>query len=176
MRLVYLKINTVSYILLLLLVSCRAPIEITDWPDTLPPARVFIALYEQDEENKSLQKLENYLLWIKRFYLGYQIAPGWLEIEGAIEDYTGERWSEYCSFLEQLSIKISSEWAQDNSVRKINSRTAAIWRDALVEAMAQDKLDQFLQQFTADVEDLLSGELSTQEVRFTRYFEDDFAF
>jgi hypothetical protein len=58
----------------------------------------------------------------------------------------------------------------------LDTRTAAVWRDALLEALAQDDLDAYLLRLEQDVAALMNGELANDTIRFERYYVDEFDF
>ena len=61
-------------------------------------------------------------------------------------------------------------------MRKLNSRSAGVWRDGLIEALNQNDLDAYLDRVNQDVDDLLSGVIDLEEIYFERYYEDEFDF
>ena len=78
--------------------------------------------------------------------------------------------------LYHLGGRIGSEWAKTNEVRLLNTRNAAIWRDALIESISQDDLDNYITRVENDVESILMGELDEEAIHFERYYIDDFEF
>ena len=162
-------------VLLLVLTGCAsAP---APWPADLPPRVVFLAAWEADVPNQALQTRDDYLLWVERFYTGYNLAPGWLDVtrETLALIQEAER-PDVAQRLGGLGTRIAAEWAKDNSVRRIATRHAAVWRDALVEAIAQADLLAYLARVEADVTALLGGELDPDAVVFERYYVDEFDF
>jgi hypothetical protein len=75
-----------------------------------------------------------------------------------------------------LGRHIGGEWAKHNDVRRLNTRTAAVWRDALLEALRQNDLDAYLLRLEEDVAAMLSGQLGNDAIRFERYYVDEFDF
>jgi hypothetical protein len=48
------------------------------WPEHMPSRTYFIKVYEADAVNKEIQKREEYLTWILRFYNGWELyGRGW---------------------------------------------------------------------------------------------------
>jgi hypothetical protein len=80
------------------------------------------------------------------------------------------------SRLFELGRTISVEWAKSNEERLIDTRNAAVWRDALQEALSQGDLDNYLDRVDADVSAILAGSLAGEEIRFERYYVDEFDF
>lgn len=154
-------------------VSDTAP----DWPSGLPPREAFLAAWNGDPANAELQPLETYLTWVQRFYQGVNLVPGWLDVSRDVLARVPEaERPEVGRRLQDLGVTIGSEWAKDNRQRRINTRHASVWRDALLEALAQDDLLPFLDRVEADAAALLNGELNGDVVRFERYYIDEFDF
>jgi len=161
----------------LLLGACVIREPVSEWPDSLPARAFFVEQWRQDAVNRDIQSIDEYLLWINRFYQGFNLVPGWLQVvervtsRVAVEDQAAVRIQ-----LEALGRRIGSEWAKDNQVRKLNSRMAAVWRDALMEALAQDDLHAYIARMTQDVEAVMAETLQAEDIQFERYYQDDFSF
>ena len=158
--------------LTLVLSSCSS---FGPWPGGAADRDYFEALYAEDEANQALQEEADYLYWIRRFYNGLNLVPGWnqasRQLLARVEE---EQQAEVSDRLDILGRDIASEWAKDNRVRLINTRMVNIWRQALMEAIAQDDLLPFLDVLEADVNALLSGSLDGDDIYFERYYEDEF--
>lgn len=147
------------------------------WPRELPPKTYFIAAYQADSGTQLYQTQEEYMFWVNRFYHGVNIVPGWLGLtEQVLEKLKEPQRSEVQEQLFLLGGRIGAEWPKDNRVRKLNSRSANVWRDALVEALDRDELKEYMARVNQDVDDLLSGKLNNDEIYFERYYEDEFDF
>lgn len=147
------------------------------WPAELPPQTHFSDAFQTDIEAHQYQTEDEYLFWVLRFYNGINLVPGWLGITEQVLDKLDEpQRSEVAMRLFSLGSRIGTEWPKDNRVRKLNSRSANVWRDGLLEALAQDDLDDYLDRIDQDVDDLLSGNLDNDEIYFERYYEDEFDF
>lgn len=145
------------------------------WPDGAQPKNNFVRYYRLDKNNKSVQSKKEYLYWVRRFYLGVNLVPGWLKItDQALEHLEEPRRSHAAEQLRQLGESISSEWAKDNGVRLINTKSAVIWGQAVLEALNQDDLDNFLVILAQDVEAMLAGKIMSSEISFERYYTYDF--
>lgn len=163
-----------------LLAGCAARLDDITWPAGAYPRDYFEAAYLEDEMAQEYQSREDYLLWITRFYNGYSIAPGWLTLTAEVmERLEGQdpQWREEVNErLYHLGGRIGSEWAKPNEVRMLDTRNAAVWRDALIESISQGDLDDYITRVENDVESLLMGELDKEDIQFERYYEDDFEF
>ena len=78
--------------------------------------------------------------------------------------------------LYELGRIISVEWAKHNDVRLIDTRNAAIWRDALQESLSKNDLDNYLERVEADIAAMLAGTLTRSDIEFERYYVDEFDF
>lgn len=162
---------------LLLLAACATQEPAAPWPPELPPRSIFQQQWREDVANRKLQSQGEYLLWVTRFYQGFNMAPGWLTMMQQVQARLPEqRWQTVEPRLLALGLSIGAEWAKHNDVRRLNTRSAAVWRDALLEALSQDDLDAYLLRLEQDVAALLDGELDNDSIRFERYYVDEFDF
>lgn len=163
--------------LLATLAACATRAPTPPWPDGAAPPELFRAEWRGNADVQRVQPEEDYLLWVTRFYTGNGPVPGWLDMtEQVLERLPPERHADIEARLFDLGGRIGREWAKDNSVRRLNTRSAGVWRDALLEALARDDLDAFLDRLSTDVDALLAGTLDNDEVRFERYYVDEFDF
>jgi len=160
---------------MLMLISCSSLQPADSWPADLPDSRLFINAWQVDSANQSVQARDEYLTWVQRFYYGYNIAPGWQALtRQVLERLSGEQHKTTGDRLVVLGQRIGQEWAKNNQVRKINTRMAATWRDALQEALSQNDLDNYMNRLDADITALLAGELDGSAIAFERYYMDEF--
>lgn len=161
----------------LLLEACATQEPLAPWPEELPARSYFTQQWRRDRDNRGVQSRDEYLLWVTRFYRGYNVAPGWLDMMAIVEErLPQEHWQQVEPRLHRLGQSIGSEWAKDNAVRKLNTRVAAVWRDALREALTLGDLDAYLERLEQDVAALLEGRLDRDAIRFERYYTDEFDF
>ena len=165
---------------IVLLVGCATTVDDIEWPEGAYPRAYFESAFQEDADAGKYQTLEDYLLWITRFYNGYSIAPGWLNLQAQVlerlEDPESDYAAEVMARLYHLGGRIGSEWAKSNEVRLLNTRNAAVWRDALIESINQDDLDNYITRVENDVENILAGQLDKEAIYFERYYVDDFEF
>jgi hypothetical protein len=162
---------------LLLLTACATQESLPTWPAELPARSEFQQEWLTDSSNRSMQSQAEYLLWVQRFYQGFNMVPGWLGMMEQVEArLPPEQWPTIEPRLDLLGRHIGGEWAKHNDVRKLHTRTAAVWRDALLEALRQNDLDAFLLRLEQDVAAMLSGQLGNEDIRFERYYVDEFDF
>ncbi|MEY4642247.1 MAG: hypothetical protein RLZZ227_2241 [Pseudomonadota bacterium] len=163
--------------LLITLTACATRVVEPPWPAGVPARSLFVAEWQASENDHELQSEADYLQWVERFYVGYSGVPGWLDMTRQVLDrLPPEDRERTAARLSELGARIGGEWAKDNAVRRVNSRAAAVWRDALLEALARDELDQYLDLLAADVDALLAGDLSGDAIHFERYYVDEFDF
>ncbi len=154
----------------LFLASCIGP-NLENWPDTIPQKQIFIITYDADEENQDRQSKTEYLEWVLSFYQGnlaYQ--SGWQDIQGYVyEAPAPEAEQELLEQLNLLGIAIGSEWSKHNDVRQIDTRMLSLWGSTIQLAADFDKQKQTVEVIAIDIDLLLNGSLSKQEIVEERY-------
>ncbi len=144
------------------------------WSDRLPPQEYFIDSYQTATDNQAYQDQESYLGWVRVFYLGNTLSAGWLQLtEELVSESPKDKKQQYAELMAILGQRIGAEWAKDNRVRLIDTGSASVWRDALIEAISVGDLDIYMLRFEADVSAILAGSLDKEEIRFTRYYEEE---
>lgn len=160
---------------LCLLQACSLLSTDLDWPENAYPREYFEAAFQADAAAQQYQTLDEYLLWITRFYYGNSLTPGWLGLsEQLLERLEEPQRSEVSERLYQLGGRIGSEWAKDNEVRLLNTRNAAVWRDALRESADRGDINEYITQVENDVTAIMAGSLSHEDIYFERYYIDEF--
>ena len=145
-----------------------------DWSEQMPSQYHFVDYYQLSSENQLYQDQESYLAWVQTFYLGSRLSPGWLQLtDDLLFETQVEKQQEYAELMAVIGQLIGAEWAQDNSVRLIDTRSAGVWRDALLEAVYLGDLENYLQRFEADVNAILAGELNKEVIQLSRYYEEE---
>lgn len=162
--------------LVFLATGCTFTDKDLTWPEKAYPQEYFINVFQADEAAQQYQTQEDYLLWITRFYEGNNLTVGWIGLtEQLLERIESEEHrAEVKERVNRLGAKIGSEWAKDNLVRKLDTRNAAVWRDALREAVDRGEVDDYITRVENDVESMLAGELKVDDVYFERYYYDEF--
>lgn len=169
-----------SFVILLALfmVACASKPSDENWPGDLPERKLFVDAYLKNKniEKASSAEIENHLIWIIRFYQGTVLYPnGWNRVSdrflASMENMQAKQ--EMKQRLEKLGVRIANEWAQDNSVRLINSTNVATWGSALrTAAETNDQID-FVTAVERDVELLIEGLLKSNEVDYQRYYPEE---
>lgn len=156
------------------LAACATRTAEPEWPAGIPPRELFELEWRSSADDR-LQSRDEYLLWVTRFYTGYGAVPGWLDMTAQVlQRIPAVEHDAIEARLLELGSRIGAEWAKDNSVRLLNTRSAGVWRDALLEALARNELNAYLDRLSADVDALLSGALHNDAIRFERYYIDEF--
>jgi len=158
-----------------LLQSCASPSSGRSaddaWPDALPDREIFERGWRQDSTNRAIQSEEEYLLWVRRFYEGFSMNGGWLEMTSEIHSRVDAATvARAAPLLAGLGMRIGREWAKDNEVRRIDTHMVAVWRTALMEAIWQDDLVPFLARLEDDIGGLLAGTLAPERIELHRYY------
>lgn len=155
----------------LTLAGCAVPsVEEPDWPRDIPMRAYYIRVYEADPDNQTRQTLEDYLVWVRRFYDGYSVAPGWRRSEVQLmKGLTEEQVRLLAPRLAYLGHIMSSEWAKHNEGRNIETNMLSLWGRVMLKAKKDEQLDATLDRLTEDVIALIRGELDPKEITSKRY-------
>ena len=153
------------------LAGCANSRILSEWPETVPQQQVFVQAYQADELNRSRQSDIEYLNWIVRFYEGGELmTTGWNDLTPAVlNDLQGSQLDAAMRKSTRLGMLISAEWAKDNAVRDIDTAMLSLWGSVmLADDDPQVKLAA-LDLITEDVENLLAGRMTPEEVTEERY-------
>ncbi len=147
-----------------------------DWPNELPTYDTFLDDYRRDPTNARYQTLAQYLSWVKRFYLGWELYPrGWVHLSQdllfRIDDPLLA--AELKDRLANLSAVIASEWAKDNRVRHIDTRQVSIWGNALLTSLRYGETLSIPERVTEDVHDLLNNRISSEVITENRFYAEE---
>jgi hypothetical protein len=146
------------------------------WPDQVPKRSLFLKAYQLDQENKRIQSQEEYLLWIQRFYLGWEIyRNGWLKVTNQLveETHNPDDRKIVEKKMQQIGLKISREWAKKHKQRKIFTRHVSIWGNALLESLDRNEPLLLIEKVNADVDALLAHKLQPKAITASRYYPQD---
>ncbi len=156
-----------------LLAACASSRVLDEWPETVPEQNWFIQAYQADEANQQRQTDVEYLTWVVRFYEGWELmATGWNDITPALMvDMEGEQRRELAARSEQLGKMISAEWAKDNDVRSIDTSMLSLWGSVMLAVEQPHAKLAAVTLIDQDVDALLRGELSAEEVNDQRYMQ-----
>ncbi len=141
-----------------------------DWPAGQPPKHHFTRSWESDAENAKLQTLEQYLHWVRKFYEGTPIAPGWTAASRRLlENRPEEARSRIKPRLAELGALICADWAKDNRRRRIDNRMLAVWGAAMRNAGPTGRVEAALDLIAADARAVREGTLPPEQVTSERY-------
>lgn len=154
-----------------LLASCMSSAILERWPEEIPRQSYFKELYREDGKNKSRQTEVEYLVWVARFYEGWEMMPiGWQDIsESVLVDLEPLQYRTIDGHLERIGAQISGEWAKDNEVRQIDSRMLSLWAGVMQAEFSAEYRIAAVEVIARDVGDILNGELAMEQVTEDRY-------
>ncbi|MDA0687011.1 MAG: hypothetical protein O2948_00080 [Proteobacteria bacterium] len=163
-------IRSTPLLLALLLNACFS-LQVEDWPDNIPPSRLFVRAWQEDPANQLVQPMDEYLYWVKSFYVGTVVYPrGWLDIKSELLTLTNnDEQSSLAREIDSLGITIGAEWAKLNEGRLIDNRMLALWGSVLQLSLAENKERQAIDFIASDVARLLAGEIQKEGVVELRY-------
>jgi hypothetical protein len=149
------------------------------WPEHMPSRTYFIKVYEADAVNKEIQKREEYLTWILRFYNGWELyGRGWTkmtnELLAQVKDPSQTK--EIKFKIDRIGRLVSGEWAKKSDTRTIYLRHVSIWGNALLESLDRNEALPLINRVNQDVDDLLAHRINADVITAERYFpanEDD---
>ena len=161
----------------LLLSACanQAPKE-AQWPAEMPPRSFFVAAYEADNANKQDQKLDEYLLWVFRFYKGWELyRNGWSQVIndsliGVTDPVVAH---EIKTKMEFMGVNISREWAKNKKDRRILTRHVVVWGNALIESIKRGQRLTLINRVLSDVAAILDNKIDSDDIKAERYYPKD---
>jgi hypothetical protein len=108
--------------------------EAEDW--YIPDAADFRPEYDRDRANQKVQTWNEYWGWIKSFYNGNILSPGWTRGARATVEVveSGAKQKELIKLANLLGKTISSDWAKDGKVCKISTADLMKWNGVLIAA------------------------------------------
>lgn len=103
---------------------------------------------------------DDYDYWVKKFFEGSFLVPGWnLISKDLLDAVPADERPAVAARMDRLGQTISREWAKRNEVRRISSNQLKVWGDALKKAKPQglDSLRSELAVIEAEVDQILAG-------------------
>ncbi len=144
-----------------------------DWPESLPSIEYYISSYEQDPINKKYVSLSEYLLWVQRLYLGWELyRSGWLELSNNLAETIVDP-SQKIIAKEKLALigrTVSPEWAKHRKLSTIQTRHLIIWGNALHQSPTNDRQLEIIDKVLTDVKLLISRQWNAQQILVGRYY------
>lgn len=146
------------------------------WPQTMPAREDFLAVYAADEGNSAIQTEEEYLLWIVRFYQGWELyRRGWTKMTEELVSQLHDP-SQAPEVREKIGIvgfKMSSEWAKKADTRTIYLRHVSVWGNALLESIERDDALNLVNRVDQDIDDLIARRITPDLISAERYYPSD---
>lgn len=142
------------------------------WPSELPPEAYFKNYYLKDTAHQQVAPEDRYLLWVKRFYFGWELqARGWLQATQELVDTLPDAGDKQLAKAKSLEIAklTSAEWAKDNCCRRINTRHIVVWANALNRSIVEHEQLKMLDKVLTDVQALLNESISPEDIQLGRY-------
>jgi hypothetical protein len=170
-------LKNIIIVSVLLLTACasHAPKE-EHWPVDMPARAVFVGEYDADILNREGQDLEEYLLWVMRFYKGWELYHnGWSQVidDSLIGIKDPAVAQEIKTKMEFIGSSIAREWAKNKKGRCILTRHVVVWGNALIESIKRNERLTLIDKVLADVTALLDKKLSLDDVKAERYYPKD---
>ncbi len=162
-------------VLLLHACATHAPKE-AQWPTDIPTRGFFVAAYEADIENKKNQDLDEYLLWVFRFYKGWELyRNGWSQVitDSLIGVNDPIAAQEIKTKMEFMGSSITVEWAKSKKDRRILTRHVVVWGNALIESIKRGERLALINKVLSDVSGILNGKIDLDDVKVERYYPKD---
>jgi hypothetical protein len=157
--------------LVVFLAGCMSSAILEQWPEQIPQQSYFKQLYREDGSNKVRQSEVEYLVWVARFYEGWEMMPiGWQDIsESVLVDLEPVQYRTIDGHLERIGAQISGEWAKDNEVRQIDSRMLSLWAGVMQAEYSAEYRIAAVEVIARDVDGILSGSLPVEQITEDRY-------
>ena len=169
--------TSLSLLLVLFLTACATQTaSISDWPRDIPPRAYFVAVYDADQRNQQVQTLNEYLVWVKRYYHGWELyRRGWNDVTEDLVTQMEDpvKAEEVRTKMDSIGRSIAGEWSKKSKSRKIFTRQVAIWGNALVESMNRGEELKLLNAVSGDVNGLLARQIPTDAITDDRYYLAD---
>lgn len=164
---------------LLFLTACANHVPKEDqWPSDMPSRAFFVSAYESDVDNKKNQELDEYLLWVLRFYKGWELyRNGWTQVtsDSLIGVKNPQHAHEIRTKMDLIGSGIASEWAKSKSTRRVLTRHVVVWGNALIESIKRGEPEEItlINRVLSDLNGLLEKNIDLDEVKADRYYPKD---
>jgi hypothetical protein len=146
------------------------------WPKDIPSREFFVAHYESDSVNKQQETVEEYLLWVVRFYHGWELySNGWNKVTEdslyGVKDPALAK--EIRTKMGMIGETIACEWPKNKKDRRILTRHIVVWGNALVESIKRGEELNLINRVLADARGLVGDQVAIDDVNAERYFPQD---
>ena len=170
-------LSSIVFLCFALLTSCatRVPQD-ANWPTDIPSRAFFVAHYESDLENRADQDVDEYLMWVLRFYKGWELyRNGWTKVtEDSLHGVTDPALAqEIKTKMGLIGEGIACEWAKNKKDRRVLTRHVVVWGNALIESIKRDQELALINRVLADLNGLLLNQIALDDVKAERYFPRD---
>lgn len=162
---------------MVLLTACvNRPPNASHWPADMPSRDFFVAAFNTDLENKADQKLDDYLLWVVRFYKGWELyRNGWSQVtEDSLIGVTDPALrQEIKTKMDFIGWSIACEWAKSKKDRRILTRHVVVWGNALIESIKRGEELKLINRVVSDVTAILESKIDLDDIKAERYYPKD---
>jgi hypothetical protein len=153
----------------------QAPKE-TSWPNDMPTRGFFVAAFDTDLVNKQGQDVEDYLLWVIRFYKGWELyRNGWTQTteDSLINVKDPLLAQEIRTKMNLIGSSVAVEWAKSKKDRRILTRHVVVWGNALIESIKRDEELMLINKVINDIDGLMENKIHLDDVKAERYYAKD---
>lgn len=159
------------------LAGCAShPPKQAQWPTDIPSHEFFVSVYEDDVENKKTQTVDEYMLWVLRFYKGWELYHnGWTQVtDNSLEGVTDPLLAQEIKLkMDMIGVNIASEWAKAKDDRRIYTRHVVVWGNALIEAIKRGEELKLINRVLKDVNNLVAKKIHMDDIKAERYYAKD---
>jgi hypothetical protein len=147
-----------------------------NWPKDIPSREFFVAHYEADTVNKEQESVDEYLLWVVRFYKGWELySNGWTKVTqdslyGVTDPVLAK---EIKTKMDMIGETIACEWPKNKKDRRILTRHIVVWGNALVESIKRGQELNLINRVLADARGLVGNQVAIDDIKADRYFPQD---
>lgn len=177
-RLAFTRLSLAFSLVLLVLISGCANRQYgeNNWPERMPSREYFVSVYEADSDNKAIQPQEEYLMWVLRFYQGWELyRRGWTRMTDELlaQIHNPAEADEIEEKINRIGRLVAGEWAKKSNTRTIYLRHVSVWGNALLESLDRQEELPLINKINRDIDDLLARRLNKEAITPARYFAQD---
>lgn len=160
-------------LLALAITSCSTTTNKNHWSSGIPAKQFFIDYHNKDPEHQAVLKQQDYLLWVHRFYFGWELyRRGWIkatdELTTSLQRNEDQQKAKQLMF--HIGTLVAPEWAKNKNFRLINTRHLSIWGNTLNTSVVKKEQLLILSRIKTDAELLLNQQISPQSITADRYY------
>ncbi len=169
-----------TILLVLLLSGCSVlPIKHkshTAWEGLMPSQSYFEDYYNKDVGYPRITSLDDYLSWVKRFYLGsIYYSRGWLQsTDELLESLENpEEKVKAKEAMYSIGRDSSAEWALSYKYRLVNLSNMSVWGNTLRKSIKLNQQMQIIEKVRKDLDLLLARKIKSSDISEARYYPEE---